>query len=65
MMMSSSAKVKVACDEPGCHLPVGYLKDGVLIIASQHHGHKHTSTINLQAILVEPIDKSSKRALDS
>jgi len=64
MMQTLSMKVKVVCDTPGCRLPCGYLKDGMLIIESQHHGDRHVTVVNLQTIQVEALDKRGKIPLE-
>ena len=50
-MLASATKLRVFCDEKGCQLPVAYLKDGMLIIESRHHGEKHVSTIRVDLLL--------------
>ena len=62
-MIATSVKVRVGCDTFGCHLPVAYFKDGILIIESQHHGDKHITAINLQVLLAEGLDNGSKISL--
>ena len=49
-MIQQSAKVAIHCDEKGCTLPAGHLKDGVLLIESHHHGKKHTTIIRVEAL---------------
>ena len=50
-MLAQATKLRVFCDEKGCQLPVAYLKDGMLIIESRHHGEKHVSTIRVDLLL--------------
>ena len=50
-MAVSAVKVRVFCDEHGCQLPVAYLKEGMLIIHSRHHGNEHVTVLPLKSLL--------------
>lgn len=50
-MLALAGTVQVPCDTKGCPLPIAYLKEGMLIIASRHHGKKHVSVIRLTTLL--------------
>ncbi len=53
---------KLKCSVEGCNLPHGYIVNGVLVIDSEHHGHKHRYMIPLADLLREAgIDSEAEK----
>jgi len=54
----------IPCDDEHCTLPSAYVRNGVLVIESKHHGERHRCTVSLH-YLHKLLTESGTTVLDS